>query len=389
MSNRTKRIFISDIHMGDDKSMQKHPNPYCWLISNIDNLADFLQEQIGSKEVREVVILGDLFDQWIVPTVYDPVLSFKDFCSAGANNRVIQNLKTLAVHPDIGLAYVPGNHDMAMDPPGISAVNQFMVQNFPGIRLFCDGKSPCGVYSVGTLAAEHGHRFCLFNAPDDWTNPADFLPLGYFISRVVAFNSLNAATAPNPRKIFFDFLQEFMHRPDFVQDMFLAIAQSAGLSPTAQIKVDGVPGYTNPVTVEDIGKRFRNLISDWEHVPGNPGAPAAIMGDLGNLYYAAANTYFRPGSHVNVAIFGHTHDPVMGKSYFDGDVKSDNAPPPGETPCRTIYANCGAWVDSAEKGCTYVEVEDAPDQSRLYVRVVGYPGKNCIDEAFVETSATW
>ena len=56
----TKKIFISDIHMGDARSFSgSHPN--CWFRSNIPHLANFLNEQLGDPQVAELVILGDLF----------------------------------------------------------------------------------------------------------------------------------------------------------------------------------------------------------------------------------------------------------------------------------------------------------------------------------------
>lgn len=200
---------------------------------------------------------------------------------------------------------------------------------------------------------------------------------------MIAFKSLMTGQSQNPRRIFFDFLKNYMHRPDFIEDMFLAIAKDCGLNGGDTIKVNGVPGYKDPLTVGSIGKLYKELLSNWEGIPGNLNIPAAIMGDLENLYYAATHTYFRPGSHINVVIFGHTHVPIMGKTYYTNNDHSDG-PAPSEIACRTIYANCGTWVDSAEKGCTYVETEDDPDKKRLYVRVMGYPGNNCIDEAFVE-----
>ncbi len=387
MADRTKRIFISDIHMGDERSMTAH-YPYAWLEKNIDSLANFLDDQLHAPEVKEVVILGDLFDEWIIPAEYDPLTSFETICSNDRNKPVIEKLQALAASPDIKLAYVPGNHDMAMDAAGIATTKQFMDTTFPGIRFFCDNRVPYGVYSVGTLAAEHGNRYCLFNAPDTWTNPgSSFLPLGYFISRVVTHKVLSTGQNQDPRKIFFNFLKDFMLHPDFVEDMFTAIAQDAGLNPNDTIKLNGVPGYPNAMTVGEVGKRFHKLTSNWERTPGNINVPAAIMGDLENLSYAAAHTYFRAGSHINVVIFGHTHVPIMSKSYYDeNDVQSDNAADPNENACRNIYANSGTWVDQARKGGTYVETEEAQDEKRLYVRVKEYPGKTVINayEGFVE-----
>ncbi len=386
MGDRTKRIFISDIHMSDERSMTAQ-NPYAWFKNNIVFLAQFLDEQLQAPDVKEVVILGDLFDEWIIPSDYDPITSFDSICSYDDNKPVIEKLQALAANPDIKLAYVPGNHDMAMDAAGIAATKQFMDKTFPGIRFFCDNTVPCGVYNVGTLAAEHGNRYCLFNAPDTWTKPGvSLLPLGYFISRIVTHKVLETGHDQDPRKIFFDFLKDFMVHPDFVADLFSAIVQDAGLNPGDTIKLNGVPGYPNPMTPDDVKKLFCRLISNWERTPGNINVPSAIAGDLENLLYAASSTYFHAGSHINVAIFGHTHVPIMCKSYYDGDVQSDNAPDPNESACRTIYANSGTWVDLARKGGAYVETEEVQDEKRLYVRVKEYPGNTIISDygGFVE-----
>jgi len=58
-----KQIFISDIHMGNDRSMNpsaQHPHPYSGLQKNITNLTNFLREKLQAQDVSQVVILGDL-----------------------------------------------------------------------------------------------------------------------------------------------------------------------------------------------------------------------------------------------------------------------------------------------------------------------------------------
>jgi UDP-2,3-diacylglucosamine pyrophosphatase LpxH len=387
MANRTKRIFISDIHMGDARSMSA-PNPYVWFKDNIALLARFLDDQLTAPDVKEVVILGDLFDEWVIPVEYDPITSFDAICSNADNKPVIDKLKALAA-PDSGikLAYVPGNHDMAMDVAGISATKQFLEAQFPGIRFFCDNLRPWGVFSVATIAAEHGNRYCLFNAPDMRTRPGDFLPLGYFISRMVAHKVLTAGQGQDPFAIFIKFLKEFQDRPEFIKDMFISIANDAGLKPRDSIKLTGVPGYTDKMTVNKVGTLFSGLISTWGQEPGNINVPSAIMGDLGSLYYAAASTYFHIGSHINVVIFGHTHGPVLTRSHYQTGTMTHNGGDSPNTPCRTIYANAGTWVDKSKSGCTYVETEDVPGDKRLYVRVKSYPGNAVVAdyEGFIET----
>src|SRR6266567_9430821 len=111
---RTKRIFISDIHMGDDRSMLNQTH-YGWFVNNIPILAQFLDDQLHSDDVSEVIILGDLFDEWVIPVNLDPLTSYDTICNNPKNAPVITKLQALAASKDIRLSYVPGNHDMSMN----------------------------------------------------------------------------------------------------------------------------------------------------------------------------------------------------------------------------------------------------------------------------------
>ncbi len=381
MENRTKRIFISDIHMGDDKSMST-PNPYGWFKDNISVLAQFLDDQLNVPDVKEVVILGDLFDMWVQPVNYDPLTSFANICSNPANKKVVDKLKALAATPDIKLAYVPGNHDMGMNVAGISATKQFMETTFPGIRFFCNSSVPWGSYTVGTLAAEHGNHYCLFNAPDMWTAKDTFLPLGYFISRIVAYKVSQTGTSENYYDILVQFRKDSMEQPNFVRSMFDAIAKDAGLNPGDSIDVNGVPGYPAAITVDTVGKRFSNLTQNWTNTLGNINLAAATVGDLENLSCAASLAYFDHfGSNTNIVIFGHTHIPILDPRELDP--RADPAAHASNDPWNYIYANCGTWVDGSKGGCTYVETEEDANAGRHYVRLKSYTSKTVIREGFV------
>jgi UDP-2,3-diacylglucosamine pyrophosphatase LpxH len=385
MGDRTKRIFISDIHLGDARSMSE-PHPYGWFRQNVFLLTRFLEEQLTAPDVKEVVILGDLFDDWVIPVNASPLTAFDSICSNVANKPVVDMLRALAASPDVKLAYVPGNHDMGMNAAGISAAKEFMEATFPGIRYFCDNSIPLGVYNVGPLVAEHGNRYCVFNAPDTWTGTDTFLPLGYFISRMVAYKVKEAGHDKDPHDIFIDYLRRYSSRDThFVDDLFYIIAAYAGLTPSDPIDLEGIPGYPAKLTVGEIGKRFRNLFQDWDEVPGHINLASAIVGDIKNLWYAAC-THFCIGSHIKIVIFGHTHAPTMGCLYERGHL-SENVTVSPRTPCRAIYANCGTWVDKAKQGCTYVETEEVANKRRYYVRVRKYPSKKLYQamEGFVET----
>jgi UDP-2,3-diacylglucosamine pyrophosphatase LpxH len=372
-----KKIFISDIHLGDERSFAA-PNPYGWIISNISNLANFLEAQINAPDVAEMVILGDLFDTWVIPTDKDPLTSFPAICSYNANLPVIDALKRLAAKGNF-LSYVPGNHDMAFSSGGVEVIKQFIENEFPGIRYTYDPDLPTGVYRSGKLVAEHGNRFCLFNAPDTWTNQYSFLPLGYFIARLVAYKVSNYGTGENYHVILRRFVRKFLESPHFIKDIFDAIKDDAQLM-TDDLKTPDFLRF--PPIVGDIGTFYENLIEKWEKNRQDIGWGSAARYDgFGDLSQAAKDTYFFPSdSDKNIVIFGHTHEADLRRFPRGPDPVSPDTPI--DISDRAIYANCGTWVDAVPS--TYVETQEDRDAGLQYVRVWTYPDKTLKREDFVE-----
>ena len=373
-----KKIFISDIHLGDERSFAP-PYPYSWIRSNISNLANFLEEQINASDVAEMVILGDLFDTWVIPTDKDPLTSFAAICSHSANLPVIDALKKLSAKGNF-LSYVPGNHDMALSTGGSEVIKQLIENEFPGIRYICDPDLPTGVYRSGKLVAEHGNHFCLFNAPDTWTNNSSFLPLGYFISRLVAYKVSKTGTDENYHDILRKFVLEFLESPNFIKNIFLAIKDDAKLGTDDLINTTGFSGF--PPTVGDIGTFYENLIENWEKNRQDIAWGSAAKYDgFGDLSQAAYDTYFFPsGSNQNIVIFGHTHKADL-KSFDLGAALGGPDVLP-DISNQAVYANCGTWVDAVPS--TYVETQEDRDAGRQYVRVWTYPDKTLKWEDFVE-----
>jgi len=358
MNKRIKRIFISDIHLSDRKSMSQ-PHPYAWFHKNVHLLEDFLQEQLDAGDIKEVVILGDLFETWLVPTYWSPDVSLADICSNPCNQGVVRKLRSLAASGDVKLAYAPGNHDMPMNAAAISATRRFLEETFPGIRFICNPTVPLGTYRVGPLVAEHGNRYALFNAPDTWTNPDTFLPLGYFISRMVTYKVSQTGHKQDPRRILFKFIYKYQKQSSFIPTLFEAVAKDVGLAMTDTIDMSGIPGYPDRVALGTIRDQFAQLLSDWRNTPGHVNAAAAVLGDAGNLWPAAAGEYFTPMSDTPIVLFGHTHGPDLYPQFRD-DPFAGGSMDPNANPCLRIYANCGSWVDHG-KSCTYVETEEISD----------------------------
>ncbi len=370
---RTKRIFISDVHMGDDQG-KGSDHPYCWFTQGIELLAQFLDEQRTAKDVKEVVILGDLFDNWVIPATLDPLTSFDSICTNTANKKVIDNLKALAAYPEVKLAYVPGNHDMAMHPADMPKIKSFFESTFPGMIFISEKNVPLGTYNIGTLTAEHGHRYGMFNSPDTWTNPGkSFLPLGYFITRMITYKVFNEGKEKNYFKMLYYYIRDHKDDQRFIEAMMESIAKDANLTP-AEVNLSGIAGYPAKKTAQAIGDEYKNLFKQWEGAKGKSGAITAVESDCDNLDIAARDYYRKNGSQnsQHIVIFGHTHTPTMLR-YELGPVP-DNPNHDSETPWDDIYANCGAWCDDNNGIYTYVETEEAPKQKRHYVRLMQYKG---------------
>ncbi len=274
------------------------------------------------------------------------------------------------------LTYVPGNHDMSMSS-GDQDWPQKFAAAFPGVRFLADG-----VYRSGRLVAEHGNRYCLFNSSDTWTNPPSLLPLGYFISRLVAYKVSQTGTEEDFHEILERFVRKFKDDPNFIKALFVAIAQDAGLSEASNIDLTGIGGF--PASVGDIGTLYGLLIDNWKQSRPDIDWKLALIGDsVGDLSLAADHIYFSLfGSDQDIVIFGHTHRADLRKHYI-------LAAAPGvpdihvDLPCRAIYANSGTWVDTAALSCTYVETEIDAAAERHYVRVKGYPDQ-VLQEGFVK-----
>ena len=375
MASKTKHIFISDIHMGDEASVSpREANglyPYCWFYGERPQmLSDFLQLQLKDPGVKDVVILGDLFDEWIYPAELDPVppppdTQFHRIAQAKQNAPVIESLKAVAASPDVNLVYVPGNHDMLM-------TKDILTDIIPGIdyRGTAPGK---GVYIEDGIAAEHGSYYCLFNAPDSYSHPDHNLPLGFFVSRAVTENVAKTGADLDYLEVLVQFISKFHGFSELGREVYAAIAEASGLDKNSPIKMGGIDSYPESVKVSQIENWFANLYEQWDaNMPGNVSEEEALVNDCGVLSAAATTQYFRPKNKPDIVLFGHTHMYTIHGLAFDVEEElSTSERPKSEIPCQYIYANTGTWTN-AKKRCTFVETQLDENAKIHYVRVKEY-----------------
>lgn len=181
---RDKIIVISDLHTGFEDA-------YAEILNNRQYLIEFLQRISVTSDVREVVLNGDILDEWFLP------LSFletdrEDFYRKNlANNKDIIAVFKTVMDSGVNLVYVVGNHDMSVNI-------KYIEDAIPGMKVCCQ-QLGVGLYRTGDrneIVIEHGHRYDVFSAPDTVTNahlinsPTMFPP-GYFYARFAADWVLN------------------------------------------------------------------------------------------------------------------------------------------------------------------------------------------------------
>ena len=404
--NPKRRIFISDIHMGTDESIQSD-RPYGWLLKDrAELLAEFLDHLARDRNLSELIIVGDLFDEWVVPYTISPVPidkstyanQFFKIAAAPQNKPIIKALCNLADTDGIQVTYLPGNHDMLMESVIISEL-------IPKIRPQINGFGK-GIYTSGKIAAEHGSYYCLFNAPDNYDNPGHNLPLGFFVARSQAqgVTTGHPVTKKAYIKIFMDTLNKLLHKESFAEAIFESIVDQIR-SPTNDIVMQGMDAYPESVQTAEIAGIFKYLAKNWEkNMPGNVSTPVAALGELACLFPAVLKEYALPylekKKHENIVVLGHTHVwEIKGVSLkklledffhtFDAIKDEDpqkilkifeDVPDTGpDDPADFIYANSGTWIDgdagavNGEKPpATYVVIDE--EEKRTFVSVHAYTG---------------
>jgi len=339
---RNSIICISDIHMGDPRAVAFG---YCWFSKNAAALVSLLNVVLTSPQVRQLVILGDLFDEWVVPyriSPFDPqsgINNSRDYFLAIANSpanvNVINKLKAIASCGTIQLIYTPGNHDMLL-------TQEILQEIIPGV-IWQGDSTGLGHYSpLSEIMMEHGHRYDFFNCPQPLSDPGHILPPGYFISRLDAEGLMeqggNKHKEPKAATGQIEFLTAWTAAFTYLQ-----IEYSLTVAPdSANILMGGIDNYSTPLSFNGVRDTFAgNIENVWPSTEIRNGVPVtmpvlmAILNGNSDLSFAAAYEYMQSSAPklFNIVVFGHTHNPML-KVYPTGKQYTG------------IYANTGSWVNA-------------------------------------------
>ncbi len=360
-NERDKIVVISDLHLGNDLSYSEN-------VKHLQRLEQFLNEVRSSGTVKELVIGGDMLDDWYIPTRTDTYggKSQADFVrkTVVANQAIFNVLNGIIKDKKIKLTYVPGNHDMGFSQENVDLA-------MPGVNQARDTGDKFGVgtyYPDGYLqiAIEHGHRYDFFCSLAPGANegeaPGATLPPGYFFARIAANSFTNPTTSEAATKVppltlkdgasdeqrskylYYTLWKKVIEEVIYVKDNF-----------AEPIIRTNIGNYTKTYSINDIlpqnsatdGSIQMNLYNGL-FTQNNWNARAKynnmmVMTDISKAIAGSLQTefiddqsevqYFHNSLRdVRIVVFGHTHKPMI-KSYTNLDGK----------PC--IYANSGTWED--------------------------------------------
>jgi UDP-2,3-diacylglucosamine pyrophosphatase LpxH len=341
--SRTLIACISDIHCGDERAIN---GDYSWFGKNADALEDFLEFIEGNSEIKELVILGDLFDEWLVPYGIAPFDSslfitnskeyFKAIASASVNAGVFSKLNNIANTGDIDVIYVSGNHDMLMTEDILNEIipNAIWKSDVEGL----------GKYKpVPEILMEHGHRYDFFNCPQPLVNENHILPPGYFISRLYAaglnsnLENKKLSTSINNDA---EFVTAWSLATAYTIATFMMDMDTIPMD-SANIKMAGIDGYSDNFSFNGVRDMYSaNIQEQWQNtqlinkVPKPMSVFLAILNGTflySSVLYEYLVDIFSPDAPKIIA-FGHSHKPEI--LVF-----------PTEDNFTGIYANSGSWID--------------------------------------------
>jgi UDP-2,3-diacylglucosamine pyrophosphatase LpxH len=167
-----RSVVISDIHIGNNYRT-------CWYQKEVHEpyFATILEDVLRRKdEIRELVILGDLFDFWTYPPAMKPP-RIEEILAANSNIFGPKGKLVEAVNALQGrVIYLRGNHDIN--------ITQEDLNKIPGDYRIALGPD---VYVSDGVTYAHGHHYTLFNAPTPFDQNDPFRPPGgHYVTRSVS-----------------------------------------------------------------------------------------------------------------------------------------------------------------------------------------------------------
>jgi len=363
-NKRTMIVCISDMHLGAN-------DIYAEINKNRDSLIDFLNHIRISPNVRELVIAGDLIDEWFVPMNLDTFngKTQLDFVKSVAynNKSVIDAFNNIINDGKVKVTYVPGNHDLLITSEDIQSI-------MPGVSEARDVKG-LGTYTPldhPEIIIEHGHRYNFYCAPDysnrSITQTDSILPAGYFFTRMATSSVIQG----RPER---DYDLPLVKKNELGLDQYLyflywnvwkGLITDFPIDEGLDEKVinTGIDGFTDFYSINDILpyqnpennyidlNLFKGSIEIWNERQNQNLVPIKIpiedaitKGTFASHLDDQSGIQFfnNPGFQKRIVIFGHSHEARVISSFNEKQEKN-------------VYVNSGTWIDKNKYTMTFVVI---------------------------------
>jgi UDP-2,3-diacylglucosamine pyrophosphatase LpxH len=339
------RIFVSDVHIGAGLGLDPEPGKHTWEWCTREDLARFVAfvRWVQTRdEVKELVLLGDMFDSWVFPhDIRPPTLA--EMLRAEHAREAVEALEQLA--GKIRVVYLPGNHDITMDPITLATVMPSVVFGGSGIED--------AYFATGRLRGEHGHAHALFCSGD--LSRDQGLPLGYFISRLAATADRETGGHGITRQQLLRDIVDMIEKDDLGKGVLDAICLRAGLNENDKIIMPNDMWGGMTISVKHVGQLYAGLFTRWERSHGLVAAMFAIPAEMNDLEACAMPMFARGGT--NAVIMGHTHEAMAHEHVipFIG---------------RAAYVNAGCWANRKPRATWVEQMKIDDDKGKMIVLTV-------------------
>jgi UDP-2,3-diacylglucosamine pyrophosphatase LpxH len=353
---RSKLVFISDVHIGDNSPtvwyQQKYHEPY--LLALFDHVI------ANADSIQELIVLGDFVDFWTYPPERRPP-SFAEI--AAANPAVLGPKGALAraVRALNGrVTYIPGNHDMTITQADLNGAGLRQIK-----LIATDAYFPLG--ADRSILCAHGHHGTMFNAPDTTTRLAP-IPVGHFATRSFC-HQLSRMLKPGqtvadladqgiPNGLDLGGLIRSVNS-SLIETVVNYASNQTGLGMNDTI----VMPNGDTTTMTEVKHIYRSLWSRWQEQGGDDStgqlvAIKAALADVKNgdyLPWFAQRQALMTGA--NLVVYGHTHIPVRGLK--DGAIDYVNT-----------GFDCASMPDMPTRHFTFIEL-DIPTKHAQIMQVSG------------------
>ncbi|VAV82594.1 hypothetical protein MNBD_DELTA01-109 [hydrothermal vent metagenome] len=324
----SRKIFFSDVHIGAGKKI----DGYEWFNKHAE-LTNFLNYIKTQGDIEEVVILGDFLDNWICPADDSPPI-FADIINAQANKTILDALASLAENKKV--IYITGNHDMTVTEADVDSISPEIIFKDGG-TVTTEAPSP---YTTQDILAEHGHAHAMFNAPDYNNKKEGCLPLGYYISRLVAVKDSDGTAHINKSRLIKSIWSANKENNAMGELVLKGFLEYAGKDENFEFQMRRLDGTPYTEKAKDVIERYKDIYKQWKY-----GSRAmAVIAEFDNLKHTASK--LSANNTKPIVMLGHSHE-ICGP-------KLDTLDSDPET--QYIYANCGAWTKDKDNP-TYIETE--------------------------------